>query len=293
MIDSLSLVERNNKGWDGRIRSFTASDLVDLFVITTKNFLIIFDTGNAPEQMQEVLNAVENDRKGRQLLVINSHQHFDHTWGNALFAPDGAYPAPIVSHEKSVKLLQEKPEEAFAFLDEMKSGRPFLNNVKIIAPTLTFSEKFTIHGGDLTLELFPTPGHSSDHVSVWIPELKTILAADTAEHPIPYAASDGSIKQLEQDLLLLKSFNPTVVLPCHGGTLEPELIDRNLHYFKTLRKKIAAQPIDKNLKPEDVPSVIGWTFNDAMHDLGLAGDTFTDFYRGLHVQNIQSIFKET
>ena len=30
MIESLSLVERNNTGWDKRIRSFTASDLVDL-----------------------------------------------------------------------------------------------------------------------------------------------------------------------------------------------------------------------------------------------------------------------
>ncbi len=291
MIDSLSLVERKNIGWDKRIRSFTASDLVDLYVITTQNFLIIFDTGNAPEQMQDIMSAVESDLKNRQLLVINSHQHFDHTWGNALFTKDGKYPAPIISHEKSVQLLREKPEEAFAFLTEMQSGKPFLANVQIIPPTLTFSEKFTIHGGDLTLELFPTPGHSSDHISVWIPEIKTILAADTAEHPIPYAAPDGSIGQLEQDLELLKSFNAEILLPCHGGTTEPELIDRNLHYFKTLRVKLAAKSVDKNLKPEDVPSTIGWTFNDAMQDLGLAAK-FDNFYHGLHVKNIQSILKE-
>jgi glyoxylase-like metal-dependent hydrolase (beta-lactamase superfamily II) len=144
----------------------------------------------------------------------------------------------------------------------------------------------------LTLELFLTPGHSSDHTSLWIPEIETLLAADTAEHPIPYAASDGSIRQLEKDLELLKSFKPKIVLPCHGGTLEPDLIDRNLHYFKTLREKIAAKPFDKNLKPEEVPSVIQWTFEDAMQDLGLDAKQFTEFYRGLHVQNIQSILKE-
>ncbi len=291
MIESLALVERKTTGWDERIRSFNASDLVDLYSIATKNFLIVFDTGNAPEQMQDLMSLIESDLKGRQLLVINSHQHFDHTWGNALFTLDSAYPAPIISHEKSVKLLREKPEEALAFLHEQQEKSPFLNNVKIISPTLTFSEKFTIYGGDLTLELFPTPGHSSDHISVWIPEIKTLLAADTAEHPIPYAAPDGSIRQLEQDLHLLKSFGATIVLPCHGGTIEPALIDRNLHYFKTLREKINLAAFDQSLEPEHVPEAMGWTFEMAMHDLGLTGD-FGEFYQGLHVQNIQSILRE-
>jgi glyoxylase-like metal-dependent hydrolase (beta-lactamase superfamily II) len=287
MIDSLSLVERENLGWDKRIRSFNASDLVDLYTVTTENFLIIFDTGNAPEQMQGIMTLVENELKGRQLLVINSHQHFDHAWGNALFIKDGKYPAPIIGQQVSITATKDE-----TFLATMKAEKPFLSNVKIIPPTLTFSEHFTIYGGDLTLELFSTPGHSSDHISVWIPELETILAADTAEHPVPYAAPDGSIKQLEQDLELLKSFKPKIVLPCHGGTTEPTLIDRNLHYFKTLREKIAAKPFDNHLKAEDVPTALGWTFNGAMQDLGLVADTFTDFYQGLHVQNIQSILKD-
>jgi glyoxylase-like metal-dependent hydrolase (beta-lactamase superfamily II) len=287
MIDSLSLVERENIGWDERIRSFNASDLVDLFVITTERYLIIFDTANAPEQMQDIMNLVEADLQGRQLLVVNSHQHFDHTWGNALFIKNGPYPAPIVGHQHSLNAVKSE-----AFLKKFQAEKPFLKNVKLISPTLTFSERFTIYGGDLTLELFPTQGHSSDHTCAWIPEIATMLAADTAEHPIPYAAPDGSIGQLEQDLELLKSFNPKVVLPCHGGTLEPALIDRNLHYFKTLREKIAAKPFDKTLKPEDVPGAIGWTFENAMNDLGLDAKQFTPFYQGLHVQNIESVLKE-
>lgn len=59
----------------------------------------------------------------------------------------------------------------------------------------------------------------------------------TAEHPIPFAAPDGSVKQLEQDLQLVKSFHAKTLLPCHGGTLEPELLDRTLRYFKILREK--------------------------------------------------------
>jgi glyoxylase-like metal-dependent hydrolase (beta-lactamase superfamily II) len=290
MIDHLDVIERNNTSRDPRIRAFTASDLVDLFVITSERYLIIFDTGNAPEQMQAIMDRVEKDLKGRQLLVINSHQHFDHAWGNALFI--NTYPAPIISHENSIIMLRDRYDEALKFLQEQQESKPFLANVKITSPTLGFTEKFKIHGGDLTLELFPTPGHSSDHISVWIPEIKTILGADTAEHPIPYAASDGSIRQLEQDLKLLKSFSPKVVLPCHGGTTEPDIIDRNLHYFKTLREKIAANPFNKTLEPEAVPEALAWTFENAMQDLGLNAKEFSDFYRGLHLQNIQSISRE-
>lgn len=300
MIDNLNIIERKNTGWDKRIRSFSASDLVDLYTIKTERYFIIFDTGNAPEQMQFIMDATQNDLPDRQLLVINSHQHFDHVWGNALFTEK--YPAPIIAHDMSLQTATDA--EAKSYLAELQKDKPFLANVQLIAPTLTFSESFTIHGGDLTLHLFSTPGHSADHVSVWIPEIKTILATDTAEHPIPYATlstkqlsfpygvADGSVAGLEQDLLNLKALNADVVLPCHGGTTEPALIDRNLHYFKTLREKIKAAKPDQALKPEDVPGAINWTFEAAMQDLGLSGD-FGEFYRGLHVKNIQGILAET
>lgn len=299
MIESLSLVERENIGWDRRIRSFTASDLVDLYTITTEKYLIIFDTGNAPEQMQDIMNLVEGDLKGRHLLVINSHQHFDHVWGNALFTTN--YPAPIIGHQKSLETATGP--EAQTYLATLQQSKPFLANVQLVKPTLTFSDTLTLHGGDLTLCLFGTPGHSSDHISVWIPEIKTILATDTAEHPIPYATvdskqlsfpygvADGSIRQLERDLEHLKLFNPTTVLPCHGGTITPDLIDRNLRYFKTLRQKIKAARPDPELKPDEVPEAINWTFEAAMQDLGLNSD-FGEFYRRLHLRNIQGILAE-
>ncbi|MGL4610432.1 MAG: MBL fold metallo-hydrolase [Trueperaceae bacterium] len=289
MIEHLDVVERENIGWDKRIRSFTASDLVDVFVIITERYLVVFDTGNAPQQMQIIMNAVKGDLQGRQLLVINSHQHYDHTWGNALFV--NGYPAPIIGHERSAIMLKEKYDEALSFLREQQKGRPFLGNVQIVAPTLTFSKNFTIHGGDLTLELFPTPGHSVDHISLWIPEIKTVLAADTAEHPIPYAEADSSVRQLEQDLELLQSFNPDIVLPCHGGTVEVSLFDRNLRYFATLREKVKGAKVDAGLEPNTLPDAISWTFEMVMQDLGLT-EEFSEFYRGLHVQNIQSILKE-
>ena len=255
----------------------------------TQRYLIIFDTGNAPEQMQDIMQAVESDLKGRQLLVINSHQHFDHAWGNVLFTKD--YPAPIIGHQTSLETALNT--EAKQRLIEEQAQHSFLSNVKLVAPTLTFSERITLDGGDLTLELFPTPGHSSDHISVWIPEIQTILAADTAEHPIPYAAPDGSIRQLEQDLEYLKSFNPKIVLPCHGGTTEPTLTNQNLRYFKTLHEKIkAALPLDSSLEANHAPKHINWTFEAAMQDLNLDATLFDDFYRGLHIQNIQSILKE-
>ena len=43
--------------------------------------------------------------------------------------------------------------------------------------------RLLIDGGDLTLALLPTPGHTIDHYALYIPEINTLLAADAAELP--------------------------------------------------------------------------------------------------------------
>ncbi len=61
-----------------------------------------------------------------------------------------------------------------------------------MSPTLTFSgENMTIYGEDLSLHLLHTPGHTPDHLAVWIPEIGTCLAVDAVEHPIPEVWSNS------------------------------------------------------------------------------------------------------
>ncbi|HZJ49394.1 MAG TPA: MBL fold metallo-hydrolase [Actinomycetota bacterium] len=76
---------------------------------------------------------------------------------------------------------------------------------------MTFAGPFRIDGGDLRLDLVETPGHTEDHVSVWIPQLRLLLAGDAVEHPFPHvllrisAGQQNSLAPLRQRELVQES----------------------------------------------------------------------------------------
>ncbi len=221
---------------DPRVRIFHAGSEVDCFAIVSDSHVVILDTFTTPEDALEMMEILKPNLEHQILLVINSHQHSDHTWGNAVFAQDGAFPAPILAHKHSKDLLERQRTQ----LLEQQKLESRLANVKIVAPTVYFSDSCTINANDLKLELMTAFGHTSDQIVVWIPELQTLLATDALEFPFPYVASSGNLSQLRATMLKLKALKPHIVLPCHGGLHDKSLITTNLEYFDWLEVSILA-----------------------------------------------------
>jgi glyoxylase-like metal-dependent hydrolase (beta-lactamase superfamily II) len=252
---------------DPRVRIFRVGSEVDCFAIITDSHVIVLDTFSTPEDALEMMQILKPNLERRILLVINSHQHSDHTWGNAVFAQDGAFPAPILAHKRSKDLLEQQKTQ----LLERQKLEPRLANVKIVAPTMYFSDSCTINATDLTLELIPAFGHTSDQIVVWIPELQTLLATDALEFPFPYVASSGNLSQLRATMLKLKALKPRVVLPCHGGLHDGSLITKNLEHFDWLEASILA---DKDA-----------SFESALKRQNLEANAVDEMYREFHDLN--------
>ncbi len=272
--------------WDARIRLFRSED-VDCFVVTTDRYVVVVDTMITTDEAAQMLEAIKPSLAHRALLTVNTHQHTDHTWGNAVFETLG----PIIGSDKSLEIARSQAALEKLWAAQTKDAK--YANVRIVPPTLTFTDRFTIHGGDLTLEIIPAPGHSLDHVVVWIPELRTLLAADAAEHPWPYAKNPTDLPVLLETLRNLQALNPSVVLPCHGGTSDPGLISRNLDYYATI-KDHARRVLERGTLPEhwleleDLPERIGWTFEDAARSVGLEPEGVATFYKDFHVLNARA-----
>ena len=115
-------------------------------------------------------------------------------------------------------------------MEELQPGR--FDELVLTPPNLPVGDGgLTIDGGDLTLTLVHTPGHTDDHFSVWIPELRTVLAGDAAEHPFPHIDTSAGLAQARASLVRLQALDPLHVLPCHGGTTDPVLLERNIAYL--------------------------------------------------------------
>lgn len=277
-----------NKGWDERVLVCRYEEVVDVFIVITERYVVIVDTViNAPTAVDVLHFAQPHLINQRQLLIINTHADYDHCWGNQIFGGDyPMHPAPILAHRLCADRFQEP--RAAEFLAEMQAREPELyKKVRLTPPNLLFTDTFTIDGGDLTLQLFPTPGHAPDHVSIFIPEIRLLLAGDAAERPFPFARAAETLPQLRQSLRAMADLDPEYTLCCHDLSSSSTLIiQQNIAYFDALEARCRAALA--NGIPSELESI--FPFLEAMPP-GTNPDSLPTFYHSGHVGQIQMMLQ--
>jgi glyoxylase-like metal-dependent hydrolase (beta-lactamase superfamily II) len=276
--------------WDARVRMFSAGDEVDCFVVITDRYAVVIDTFSTPEDAVQMVELMRPELgkaglENRQLLVVNTHQHYDHVWGNSLFAPGKEFAAPILAST----LSREPARAQAARLLEKQAEESRFAGLQLLEPNLYFKGDFLIDGGDLSLQLIPAPGHTPDQIVVWIPELSILLAADALEFPFPYVANPADLPVMLETIRKLQSLNPKTVLPCHGGVHDASLIDRNLAYFAALESNVrkAIPKLTSGWRElENLSDLVGFSFEDAVKGLGLEPEAVEGIYQEFHQVNL-------
>lgn len=259
-----------NQGWDERILVCRNGPLVDTFIVVTARYVVLVDTVINPATARRMVDyARPHLISGRQLLVINTHADYDHAWGNQIFAGAQAeYPAPIIATRLCA--AQFADPDAPTFLQQRQAKEPAIfAEVILTPPTMLFDERLVIDGGDLTLELFATPGHTPDHLAIYLPEIATLLAADGAELPFPLARTVAGLPIMRQSLAQMAMLHTNTVLYCHAPvTIGPQLIQENIAYFDQLENHCRAAlargvPADPPAEA-DVAALVEFPFDAAV-----------------------------
>lgn len=266
---------------DDRIVIVRVGDEVDAVFVRTERFNVLIDTLGTPELCGMALDLLDEQMKARPLVVVNSHMDWDHFWGNAAIAGR----APIIAHAAALDRLRA-PSTREVLRDKASRDSRF-RNVDLIGPDITFSGSMTLNGGDLTLELIHTPGHTPDHIAVWIPELRTCLAVDAVEYPIPevWSKTAGDLRLIRSSLARIRDLNARLVIPAHGRTYSPSAVDENLTYFQALADRVGSLS-ESQLADPQLDSSSGLRLEDfvPLPD-AMPSDTVT-FYRQCHGTNL-------
>src|SRR5262245_24889327 len=148
--DHVTLVP--NQGWDPRILVCRCGPLVDTFVVVTDRYVILIDTLiNPPTALALLEIAREHLADGRQLLVVNTHSHWDHAWGNQAFAgPRAPHPAPIFATQRCAEILRSSQSQQYLAQKREREPERF-GDVRLAPSTVLFDQRLAIDGGDLTL----------------------------------------------------------------------------------------------------------------------------------------------
>ena len=169
---------------------------------------------------------------GVRYVIYTQHQA-DHTYGAFLFPK-----AEVISHTLCREILLEKGVKS---LEQAKAMNHELELVRLRIPTLTFDHgTFTLRMPGKTLDLFPTPGHTPDAISVILQEEKILFAGDTIM-AIP-TIGDGDLTQLRESTEAIAAMPLESIVQGHGEIiLRGEIKDnirRSLNYLEQLDSKV-------------------------------------------------------
>jgi len=202
---------------------------------------VVIDTLPFPSETNQILRFIEERLRVPVRFVINTHYHADHVNGTSLFRR-----AQVISHRLCRELLDGPGREA---LDRARRNSREMAALEMILPHVVFDEGiFNLHIGDVTLQMWHTPGHSLDSIVCMVKEERILFAADTVM-PVPFFA-DGSWTHYVKSLQGLREQPFESVIQGHGeivlrGEVE-EKIDADIHYLVTLREKVE-RALDRGL----------------------------------------------
>ena len=223
-------VEIADRCWVARFESFD----VNVGVVGGERGLVVVDTRASEPEGRVALDLVRRLGAGDVVAVVNTHQHFDHTFGNVVFteAYDGL---PVIAHDAAAEgLATSGPElQDLARTDTETPGAADIAAARIVLPTETFSSARVVDLGDRMVELVhPGRGHTAGDIVLRVPDADLVFAGDLVEESakrsgVPGYGDDCFPMEWPATLdLLIGLLTPeSVVVPGHGMPVDKDFVD--------------------------------------------------------------------
>jgi glyoxylase-like metal-dependent hydrolase (beta-lactamase superfamily II) len=186
--------------------------MVNSTVIVGKTGVILIDTGFTDEIGAHLRQEVAKLTTKPVKVIINTHHHGDHSFGNAAFPG-----AQVISSEMCRKLLLEGEGEWLAII-EGAVGRKFPNTHAVPATQVYAARTKTdisIDGVKLTFWV-PDASHTAGDMMIWLPDDKVLVGGDITVNQITPNFRDGNIKNWIATLAEIQAMPAKIIIPGHG-----------------------------------------------------------------------------
>ncbi|PEY43433.1 MBL fold metallo-hydrolase [Bacillus cereus] len=204
-------------------------------LIILKNELTLVDTGYTnflPLIENEILKNGYEVRNLKNIIIT----HYDDDHIGSLYDFKEKYPwINIIASESESKYIggemkSERVVQAEEMLENMPNkeiefGKWFIQRLKNLKHV---SIDETVHDGDMILDnqcrVIATPGHTSGHISLYFPSLKSVITGDAAvneDHELIIANPRFclDIEKAQQSLRRIKNLKAETYFCYHGGKL--------------------------------------------------------------------------
>ena len=219
-------IEVGDRVWVARYDWFD----VNVGLVAGDAGLLVIDTNATPSLAREVLAGVRRISSAPIVSAVNTHMHFDHTFGNAVFVAEGA---ELIAHEDAAAALPAHAAEVREAAAEDPDPRTDdLVDVVPVVPERTFSSALTLDLGDRVVELVhPGRGHTSGDVVARVEDADVVFAGDLVEESAARSAVPGFGSDCYPmdwpstlDLVLQLTGVGTRIVPGHGLPVDQDFV---------------------------------------------------------------------
>ncbi len=185
-------------------RAFCAIDFAmsNCTAVQVEGGYVLIDTGPGIAVAERIREAFVQQLTGELLGIIYTHSHPDHVLGTPAFWKPGIpiwaqerFPEEVRAQRRLGQVYIDRgakqfglqlPEEAVTTTGIGPRLRVDAGPIPpLIPPTATFADALDLEIGGVKFELRAAPGETHDHLFVWLPEERTLLAGDNLYKAFP------------------------------------------------------------------------------------------------------------
>jgi cyclase len=200
--------------------------------VVGENTCLIVDSGFHYRTASRVLARIRKLGSNR-LLLLDTHYHSDHVFGNGVFAEKGA---AVLANEKCRRRMQrQSPGLLSRYRSRNSPLSRLLQNVRVSLPSITYKDKFSAHLSDSVEAKIVHPegrAHTDGDSIVYVPEDRVVFSGDVlwvGYHP---NLEDADVKGQIRALRTILRWNPRRIVPGHGPVCGLQEVRRFLRYLE-------------------------------------------------------------
>jgi glyoxylase-like metal-dependent hydrolase (beta-lactamase superfamily II) len=213
-------------------------------VIVGPDGVAVIDTRSTHEQAEEIRRDLASLTSLPVTIVINTHGHYDHAFGNSVFRP-----AKIWGHVRCASMLEldgERQRQNLA--DDAPSLAAAAADVVIDPPDQLFEKEATIDLGGREIQLrYLGRAHTDNDIVIRLPDANLLFAGDLVEESGPPYFGDGYPIDWPATVERIVEMEPAVVVPGHGAVGDRAFLTaqlENLRAIADLGRRVHAGEVD-------------------------------------------------
>ena len=221
-------------------------------VLADRDVLIV-DTRSTPAQAREIVADLRELTRDPVSVVVDTHWHFDHAFGNGTFRP-----ASIWGHARTVdRLLSRGRATIEEVAEEIPAIASDIREVTIDPPDRTFEDRATVELRGRAVDLhYLGRGHTDTDIVIVVPDAAVLFAGDLVEGQAPPGFGDSYPLEWPATVERMLSLVSGSVVPGHGNVAGRAFVEDQLDGFRALAglaRRIHAGDLDIESAIEAAP----------------------------------------